>query len=154
MAQARVDLRAAWVLADAMERGSTFCMLLQMVFEKLGKAAYARSGNNVARTHEIGQRFFAIMLRSPEGAVLFRKNPNVQAFIMELETAQPAVASRIVPPTPQLEYPWLDPGTDTVLYPEAHLPLCRRTNDPTDRITLDILRFGSAIAAQLFSIIP
>jgi hypothetical protein len=39
--QARADLRAAQA-AYAAQCESTFCMLLQMTFEKLAKAAFAR----------------------------------------------------------------------------------------------------------------
>jgi hypothetical protein len=37
-------------------------MLLQMVFEKLAKAAYARSGQIVPRTHRAATHLFAVLL--------------------------------------------------------------------------------------------
>jgi hypothetical protein len=50
LCQARADLTAAWTM-DKDGAASTFCMLMQMVFEKLAKAVYARSGNPIPRSH-------------------------------------------------------------------------------------------------------
>ncbi len=55
--QARADLRVAWAIPET-ARGSTFCMLLQMVFEKIAKAGFARSGQAVPHNHQVATRFF------------------------------------------------------------------------------------------------
>lgn len=77
--QAREDLRAAWTI-DRSEAASTFCMLMQMVFEKLAKAAYARSGNHIPRPTEFPvtsslsskdiQRVVKILRRTPKSWAL------------------------------------------------------------------------------------
>lgn len=152
--QAREDLRVAWAIPPK-HRGSTFCMLLQMIFEKLAKAAYARSGQVVPRTHKAASHLFAVLLRHPTGANILRTSPNVRAFVEQLENAQPSIACLAAQPCEQLEYPWEDPTTGTVFHPEADLGLAKRTrNNPQDRIALDCLRFASAIAQALPTMIP
>ncbi len=91
--QAREDLKAAWSVSSEVSP-STLCMLLQMVFEKLAKAAYARSGYVVPRTHEAATHLFAVLLRHPAGTVILQAAPHVQQFVMELEAAQPTLAGR------------------------------------------------------------
>jgi hypothetical protein len=127
-------------------------MLLQMVFEKLGKAAYARAGNVVPRTHQVASLLFAMLLRHPAGVALVQANGNVRQFVAELEAAHPQVAGRQPHPYPQLEYPWEDAGK--VLCPARDLPLARRVKNPTDRIALDCLKFASALEKQLTAIVP
>jgi hypothetical protein len=146
--QAREDLKAAWSV-PASQSASTFCMLLQMVFEKLGKAAYARAGNVVPRTHQAASLLFGMLLRHPAGEALLQVNGNVRQFVIELEAAHPQVARRQPQPWPQLEYPWEDPAAGTVFSPARDLPLARRVRDPKDRIALDCLKFASALAKQL-----
>ncbi len=100
--QAREDLVAAWSVADT-SSASTLCMLLQMVFEKLAKAAYARSGNVVPRTHQAASHLFALLQRHPNGLRLLRASPQVRQFVAELEAANPSVAARQPQPWPQFE---------------------------------------------------
>lgn len=154
--QARADLRAAWNLsqADPADCASTLCMLLQMVFEKLAKAAFARQGQVVPRQHGTATRFFQLLGRHPSGQMLLRASPNVQAFVEQLENAQPSIAGGQNPPWPQLEYPWEDTASQTVLYPEQHLPLAGRVQNPGDRIILDCLQFASALEKQIPIMIP
>jgi hypothetical protein len=151
--QARADLRVAWRI-PAEHRGSTFCMLLQMVFEKLAKAGYARNGQAIPRTHRAASHLFTVLLRRPGGTALLQANTNAQQFVIELELAHPALAGQQQQPCPQLEYPWEDPAAATVHYPETALPLVRRVADAHDRVALDCLRFASAIEQELFTIIP
>lgn len=151
--QAREDLKAAWSVADT-PSASTLCMLLQMVFEKLAKAAYARSGNVVPRTHQAASHLFALLERHPAGVSMLRASPQVKQFVAELEAANPAVAARQPQPWPQLEYPWEDVSASVVLWPARDLPLARRVGDPHDRIALDCLKFASALAKQLSVIVP
>lgn len=150
--QAREDLAAAWLVPPD-KCPSTFCMLIQMVFEKLAKAAYARSGLYVPRTHRVASHLFLLLLRHPSSGIL-RAGANVKAFVMQLEAAHPAVAGKQTPPWPQLEYPWEDTQAGRVCCSARDLPLIHRVTDPHDRIALDCLRFASAIEKQLHTIVP
>ena len=151
--QAREDLRAAWSI-PVNESPSTLCMLIQMVFEKLAKAAYSRSGLVVPKTHRAASHLFAVLPRHPSGQALLQARPNVQQFIMQLEAAHPSIAGRQVPPWPQLEYPWEDASNSTVQYPARDLSLARRVQDPKDRIALDCLKFASALEKDMDTIFP
>jgi hypothetical protein len=149
--QAHEDLSAAWVVYSQQQGPSTLCMLLQMVFEKMGKAAIARSGVVVPRKHQVATRFFDILKRDGRGARFIRNHEGVQQFVAELELAHPAVASGH---WPQLEYPWVDPGTGAVFYPAKNLPLARRAKDPKDLITYRCLKFASALEKLITTIVP
>jgi len=129
-------------------------MLLQMVYEKLAKAAYARAGTFPPRSHKAASHLFVLLQRHPAGKQLLTASPNVQQFIAELENAHPAVADRQTPPWPQLEYPWEDAETESVMYPEANLYLVRRVLNPKDRIAVDLLKFATALEQQLEAIVP
>jgi hypothetical protein len=129
-------------------------MLLQMVFEKLAKAAYARSGQVVPKTHQVASHLISVLRRHPQGKELLRTNPNVQQFILELEAAQPSIAGKQAIPCPQLEYPWEDAVTGSVLYPAVHLSLARRVGNPADRIAVDCLVFASVLERELATIVP
>lgn len=153
--QAGEDLRAAWVLAaQPSSSPSTLCMLIQMVFEKLAKAAFAQSGQVVPRKHQVATRLFLILKRHPSGSSLLNTYPNVEQFVIALENAHPAVAGIQTPQWPQLEYPWEDTTTGTVQFPAHHLYLVHRVQDPKDLIALQCLKFASAMEKQLFIIIP
>ncbi|MEI6807594.1 MAG: hypothetical protein WCN95_02640 [bacterium] len=152
--QAREDLKAAWAVSQSRESASTLCMLLQMVFEKLAKAAHARSGNMLPRNHRATSHLFALLLRHPAGVNLLRASSNVRQFVAELETAHPAEARKQQQPWPQLEYPWEDAVAGLIRWPAHDLPLARRVRDPRDRIALDCLRFASALVKQLPTIVP
>jgi hypothetical protein len=151
--QSREDLHAAWAVRSAEDweqSASTFCMLLQMVFEKLAKAYYARNGT-VAASHRAASHLFAILKRHPSGTRLLAECPSVEQFVMQLEAAQPSVAGRQMP---CLEYPWEDVTSGTVRWPGRHLPLVHRVKDPRDRVGLDCLRFASALEKQIDAIAP
>jgi hypothetical protein len=151
--QAREDLKAAWSVPVQVSP-STLCMLLQMVFEKLAKAAYSRSGCVVPRTHRAASHLFAILRRHPAGCAILQASPNVQQFVMELEAAHPANAAQQSQPCAQLEYPWEDEINNTILYPARDLPLARRVKDPRDRIAVDCLKLACAIEKNLTTIVP
>ena len=148
--QAKADLNVAWSINPEL-RGSTFCMLLQMVFEKIAKAFYTRSGQTVPRTHKVASHLFQILLRHPKSSTLL-PNSNVEQFIQELELAHPSLAGRQTPVWPQLEYPWEESGF--IYYPERDLSLVKRVSNPKDRIALDCLKFASAMIDQIKIIIP
>jgi hypothetical protein len=150
--QAREDLRAAYAVPAA-DSASTLCMLLQMVFEKLAKAAFSRAGAVNANSHQVATRLFLLLDRNPVGKTLLQATPNVRQFVAELENAHPAVANKSAPPWPRLEYPWED-ASGKVLYPAKDLALARRVRNPNDRILVHCLKFASALEEQLTTIIP
>ncbi|MCX7048174.1 MAG: hypothetical protein NTX50_22160 [Candidatus Sumerlaeota bacterium] len=155
MEQAREDLHAAWVVQASGQSASTLCMLLQMVFEKIGKAYYARAGTLSTSSHAIASHLINVMRRHPTGVALFRSHTNAIAFVSQLESAHPQVAgNHRTPPWPQLEYPWRDVTDTTVLYPKTDLPLVQRVYDPRDRIAVDCLRFACALEKQMTTIVP
>lgn len=156
--QAREDLRAAEAAYDA-SCESAFCMLLQMTYEKLAKAAFARQGNQPTRTHDGASRLLLLLARDPAGPRLAGYQGRVLDAVRELENAQPAIVSHAmrvygVPQYPQLEYPWENPATNQVESPAQHLPIAQRVRDPRQRIGADLLKFAHAINAQFNALFP
>jgi hypothetical protein len=63
-------------------------MILQMVFEKIAKATYARAGNRIPpRTHQVAASLFQHLKRHPAGKQLLTSNGNAESFVMQLEIA-------------------------------------------------------------------
>jgi HEPN domain-containing protein len=156
--QAQSDLRAAEAAFEA-RCESTFCMLLQMAFEKLAKAAFARQGNRPTRSHDGASRLLLVLARDPAGPALPGYCGRVLQAIRELENAQPAIVGRAVrqhgvPQYPQLEYPWENPVTQTIEWPDVHLPLAIRVRDPRQRIGADLLKFAHALSSQFNELFP
>jgi hypothetical protein len=160
--QAGEDLRAARA-AQLAACPSAFCMLLQMTFEKLGKAAFARRTPVAAgfveppHSHRTATRLLQYLALSPGGAPL-APSPAVSAAIWELELSHPAVVTQMMqqggPQTPQLEFPWTDPATGDVHWPARHLPLARRAASPQDPIGAHLMRFADAIRADFDVLFP
>jgi hypothetical protein len=122
--QAAADLRASHECGEPSVRA----MLIQMVLEKLAKAALLRGGRitvtDAQRTHAAAGPMVRVLdkrscrrLGWNHDTVKNRLAPIVE----ELERAQPAMAQG----GPCLEYPWLGPD-DSVRWPDAHLPLVQR----------------------------
>ncbi len=151
LGQAREDLRAAWAVSIAGGSPSTLCMLIQMVFEKLAKAAQLRKGQNFRRNHKVAAYLFAILKRHPAGRLTAQTRPNVEAFVTALENAHPALMQD---QGPQLEYPWEDITRGVVYCPAVDLWLARRAGDPNDRIAIDCLKFAGALEQQWTAIFP
>ncbi len=156
--QAREDLRAAEVAYTA-RCESTFCMLLQMTYEKLAKAAFARKGNQPTRSHDGASRLLLLLGKHPAGPMLPGYQGRVLDAVRELENAQPAIVSHAmrvyaVPQSPQLEYPWENPGSRAVEWPARHLPIVHRVRDPLQRIGADLLKFAHAIDTQFNALFP
>ena len=128
-------------------------MLLQMVFEKLAKAAFARAGSPFPTKHEACGYLFKVLRRSPVGLKALTGMTGAEAFVVQLELAQPAVVKKSGRNSPQLEYPWED-ETGTVRTPELDLSLARRGRDPKNLIGLRCLQLASALEKELWSIIP
>jgi len=148
--QAKEDLAAAYAVTSSSP--STFCMLLQMVFEKLAKSAFARSGMPPPRNHAAAAHFFGMLRRFPSGRQLLTSNGRAEAFIVQLELAQPSVAKQNNL-LEQLEYPWED-AAGIVRTPCRDLALARRIADPKDRIGVDCLKFASALIKAVPEIFP
>jgi hypothetical protein len=71
-------------------------MLLQMTFEKLAKATFARQGAAPTRSHDGASRLLLLLGRPPGGPALPGYKGRVLAAVQELENAQPAIVSRNV----------------------------------------------------------
>ena len=152
------NLRAAEGVFPLPNCAATYCMLLQMVFEKMAKAAYARSGNQIVTSHQIVLHLFAVLDRLPNPASDLIADPGVRQFLFELETANPAEAVRGLPKdqktkVPNIEYPWED-VSGRVLTPSRDHHLVRRVLDPRDTIAARCLRFAAGLERHLFTAIP
>ena len=158
-AQAREDLKAAQA-AYLAKIPSAFCMLMQMTFEKLAKAALARKHIQPPNSHHVASRLPQYLERTPGGTSL----PGVLiapvfAAVRDLENAQPAVVRAAmhahgVPQYPQLEYPWENPVTHEIEWPARHLPIAQRVIDPRDPIGPQLLKLARALEAQFNTLFP
>jgi hypothetical protein len=100
-------------------------MLIQMVFEKLTKAAIASGGGQVPHKHQVTERLVTILRRTPGRAAAMIGSPRTLAAVLELEHAHPAVVSDAVRrgvagQYAQLEYPWLNLTTNQVEWSGGH----------------------------------
>jgi len=169
--QAREDLRAARAARAAPPPGcpSTFCMLLQMTFEKLGKAAFARDRSNLQapeppHSHQTVSRLLGNLERAPGGFTLKgitsdKDRARIFSAIRELENAHPDTVKKNMvshgfPQSPQLEFPWKNPTSGVIEWPARHLPIALRVNDPRDRIGADLLKFAEALESQFDVLFP
>lgn len=114
-------------------------MLMQMVFEKLVKAALTknRNGKPPEKTHKVIHSFMNQHLRANNQSMIFAKKPRVIDFALELEDGLPTRGQRT---SPQLEYPWEDPAKN-VHCPADDFLLAKRITDPRDRIRVDVINF-------------
>ena len=158
LAQARADLEGARVLSGTSP--SVFAMVLQMVFEKLAKAALLRSGAvNVAwaqGTHAAASRMVLVMLRERARIAPLGGSPtwqHVLSIVITLEQAHPQVAARLSPGSPQLEYPWV--AVDgTVQWPARHLAIAASLGSPQNNLGARVLRFATLLAERFDHIFP
>lgn len=123
--QAFEDLRAAKMLGENMRIApSTFCMLLQMVFEKLAKASFFKMVACVPPhpNHRGATEYFAKYF---DAYLRFHKNRGKYYLLMEmirkLENYQPSIAKNKLY-SPQLEYPWVN-AAGNICTPAEDLPL-------------------------------
>lgn len=152
LAQAREDLRAVDVLVDARAPASVVAMLLQMVFEKLAKAALARTDvtSFVAnRTSHVAASRLVSTIKN-HGAYLNLRYAwkDVLPMVQALERAHPALAKR----GPHLEYPW-EAGTEMGL-PATHLGVVRQLADPFDTKGPMLLRFAHELSNRFDELFP
>ena len=156
--QARADLRAAEAVLGAGVAPSAFAMLLQMVFEKLAKAALLRSGavsvGYASSSHRAASQLVAVLKRNRLALDLFGSPFAWDAaaqLIQELERVHPSVAK--AHGGPQLEYPWETPEGD-VHWPEQDLPVALRLGASTSTIAIRVLTFAKTLASHFDAIFP
>lgn len=120
--QADEDLRA---VHGSMKAGcpSTAAMLLQMVFEKMAKAYIAKTGDMPPRTHDafVTSKSLDKLVRNPNAP---RLSSRCLSFVKQLTKMHPQLANkgnkRGYDVMPQLEFPWWDETSDTVLCPAQY----------------------------------
>src|ERR1039458_3166500 len=128
--QAKADLAAAEFLASqgAHHHPSTLCMLIQMVFEKLAKAALRRGGEPIKNIHEVLGKFLPTLKAKPSLTPPTFTSA-VERFILDLEQATPQIANKTG--GEMLEYPWED-ASRRVCWPARDLSLARQVASPAD----------------------
>ncbi|MFB6262068.1 MAG: hypothetical protein ABEL76_00395 [Bradymonadaceae bacterium] len=160
--QAREDLAAAKAVAASGEAPSTFCMLLQMVFEKITKAALLEAGfwtwEKAASTHVAlksnpGTRLLGTLKRNAKilGIPAYRWD-YLSLKLRELEDRHPQVyrdrareseRGNAFARHGQLEYPWKEEGE--VRYPAGDLNLAKELRDPEQRWGAELLDLASTL---------
>jgi hypothetical protein len=155
--QALADMKAASQVQGV--EPSVLAMLLQMVLEKLGKAALLRSGviqaNRARRTHAAALAMVQLLARDRRACRRVGWRPDVlqhhlAPIVHELERAQPALAPDN---TPCLEYPWVDPN-GAVQWPAQHLPLLRWFRAREGGAGLMLFRFTEDLCAKFDTVFP
>lgn len=158
--QGRADLKAASRLDG--ETSSTVAMLLQMVFEKLAKAAMLKMGTmsyqEVKRLHCVASRLIETLKLYPDRLeVLGDGNVNAWSdalpWVIELENAHPtpprdAATGKPRPRSkghPILEYPW-EGATSGVRWPERDLPIAQSFADPRSVKLARLMKFAAALS--------
>ena len=148
--QARADLDAAKSLQG--RAPSVVAMLLQMAFEKLGKAALLRNRSLTVERAQATHRSASVLvsiLRRRRGLgedLGFRHAADWRQaldFVVSLEAAHPQLAGD----QPHLEYPWEAPP-GAVCWPEEHLVVARRLVDSGERLGPKVLRLAVALSAR------
>lgn len=150
--QAREEVDAAWQLVGAKSATrhpamSVFCMLMQMCFEKLGKAALAGSDPAAFRKHRFSHATASKLihtLKRMRGHTLQYRWKAILPLVQELERAHPAIAKT----GPHLEYPWEEPdgaGGFSVKLPSADLPIAKRLASPVPKLAPELLRLATEL---------
>lgn len=157
LAQARADLSGAQAALNA--DPSVLAMLLQMVFEKVAKAALLRAGAiDVAfatSSHASASRMVRAM-KLQRGLIAPLGGPRVWDDVLELieslERAHPDLA-RHAAGTPQLEYPWEMPD-GTIGCPSRDLPVARALGGPRTTFAIRVPRFIALLDRHFDQIFP
>jgi hypothetical protein len=151
LAQARADLDGARAVQG--QELSVFAMLLQMVFEKLAKAALLRTGavtlSWAQGSHKAASRMVRVLrlqrgLLDPLGGA--KVWGDVLWVVEALENAHPQVAGD----TPQLEYPW-QTSAGVVQWPARHLPIAMSLEGI---LAVRVLKFASLLSLRFDQIFP
>ncbi|MGC4067961.1 MAG: hypothetical protein QM784_25590 [Polyangiaceae bacterium] len=151
LAQAKDDLAAVEILSrNEGTPASVVAMLLQMVFEKLAKAALARIDAPcfvANRTNHVAASRLVSAIKNQNAYVQLRYNwKDVLPLVQALERAHPAVSKA----GPHLEYPW-ESGA-TMGLPSTHLPIVQQLADPRDPKGPRLIRFARELANRFDSI--
>jgi hypothetical protein len=116
LVQVEEDLRAAQAVANAGDAPAALCMLLQMVFEKVAKAAFLVRGMQYSQLRGKGHKAassYAMLIKREQKMLATLGGDhwrNWLPVIKELEEANPSIAfNGGVQLRAQLEYPWEDP---------------------------------------------
>ncbi len=154
--QAREDLAAAERLATPSKPGdpsceSIVCMLLQMTFEKIGKAQLARSARDAFIRHRMSHATASKLLEALKSAKLpqfGQKFKSVLPFVKALERAHPALTKH----GPHLEYPWED-GTNVAT--PSKLQVVRDIFDPLAPHRLrNLIQLANALIRDFDDLFP
>ncbi len=153
LAQAREDLKGARLIGARVP--SVFAMLLQMVFEKLAKAALLRSGGitvqGVCRTHAAASRMMLVLQRQ-RGLMAPLGGPQIWRDVLEtvpeLERAHPQLSQGA-----QLEYPW-ESANGTIQWPARDLRIAASLADPTSTRGGRVLSFASLLSQYFDELFP
>ncbi len=153
--QARADMRAA-ALVQGIEP-SVVAMLLQMVLEKLGKAALLRSGQiSVARataSHGAATRMLQQLARNRRACQRLAWQPaivqhRVAPLVERIERTQPQLAAG----GPCLEYPWEDPA-GVIRWPARDLAVADEFRPKRDGGRI-VFRFATELCARFDAVFP
>jgi hypothetical protein len=152
LAQARDDLRAAEVVAEAKAPPSVLAMLLQMAFEKLAKAALARTDRPCfianRTSHAAASRLVSAIKNHNEYLNLRYAWRDVLPMVQALERAHPAIAKG----GPHLEYPW--EAESEMGLPATHLAIVKQLSDPLDPKGPRLLRFARELSNRFDELFP
>lgn len=146
LAQARADFRAAQEVSAVSP--STFLMLMQMVYEKTGKAILLMGGQkkpaDCERSHAAIGAVLTIIKRDRKLRDFFYRYGmrQVETDIRYLERLHPQIAKPAG--GERLEYPWEDPVKGDVRWPERDLGIARRIN-PADLTARRLLEFANVL---------
>lgn len=153
LAQAKDDLLAVEMIAgNEKSPASVVAMLLQMVFEKLAKAALARTDTPcfiANRTSHVAASRLVNAIKNHNDYLQLRYQwKDVLPMVQALERAHPAVSKS----GPHLEYPW-EHG-DAMGLPATHLAIVRQLADPLDPKGARLLRFARELANRFDELFP
>lgn len=167
LAQGNEDLAAATRL-DASTPGTT-AMLLQMVFEKLAKAALLKRGTPLEelRHHHVASRLIQTLVLNPLllealGGGNVNAWDDVLQTIKDLEDAHPSdprdpKGKRVRRPEgkPQLEFPWEDAAPpNAIRWPSRDLPVAQLLADPASGKLERLFKFAAALSGQHGTLFP
>ena len=153
--QARADMRGADLVQA--EEPSVLAMLLQMVLEKLGKAALLRSGQttvaSATSSHAAATRMVQLLSNDRRACRRLDWQPMVlrahlAPIVARLERAQPQLAAG----GPCLEYPWEDP-TGAVCWPARDLAIAKEFGPKRNTGPL-LRRFVADLCARFDAVFP
>jgi len=154
--QARVDLQATQILVRKSGVDSTCCMLFQMVFEKIAKAALIQSEcvtvDEARKTHAGATKMVKAIGNQRAHLRGEGIDPTTEALslVEELEKAHPQITAD----GPHLEYPWEDTTTREIKWPERHLEVVRRIGDPLTGRGAELLKLADQLVRNFKKIFP